>query len=295
MDTDTTANPAGGEDTSLDTQAAETEAEAPEVQLDDDGNPIEEPEEPEDDSEEVDHDGQKYRVPKALKDAFLRQADYTRKTQELADQRKALEAEREAASQADEREMQARGNKAMLQMQIAQYQKVDWQRWTNDDPFAAQAAFQQFTLLKDALTETDRYLNHLGSERQSKQQQEVQAASAAYAKLLDEGTPDLKKEIPDWGRDKAAKLTDTTMRNYGFSREDLGIIDDPRLYRVMNDAAAWRDHQAKQKKAQSIQAQQQVTPAAKATRNTAPPGKLDDRQSTDAWMKQREAQVRQRA
>ena len=31
-------------------------------------------------SEEVEHEGRRYRVPKALKDAFLRHADYTRKT-----------------------------------------------------------------------------------------------------------------------------------------------------------------------------------------------------------------------
>ena len=46
---------------------------------------------PEDDTEEVDWDGAKYRVPKPLKDALLRQADYTRKTQELADQRRTVE------------------------------------------------------------------------------------------------------------------------------------------------------------------------------------------------------------
>ena len=46
---------------------------------------------PEDDTEEVDWDGAKYRVPKPLKDALLRQADYTRKTQELAEQRRTVE------------------------------------------------------------------------------------------------------------------------------------------------------------------------------------------------------------
>src|SRR5262249_26454182 len=39
-------------------------------------------------------DGQKYRVPKALRDGFLRQADYTRKTQDVASQRRQVEADR---------------------------------------------------------------------------------------------------------------------------------------------------------------------------------------------------------
>lgn len=36
-----------------------------------------------DDTEEVEHDGQVYRIPRALKGAFLMHGDYTRKTQEL--------------------------------------------------------------------------------------------------------------------------------------------------------------------------------------------------------------------
>ena len=34
----------------------------------------------ESDDEEIDYEGEKYKVPKKLKDAFLRQADYTVKT-----------------------------------------------------------------------------------------------------------------------------------------------------------------------------------------------------------------------
>ena len=45
-----------------------------------------------DDSEEVEHDGHKYRVPKALKPALMMHSDYTKKTQDLAEERKALQA-----------------------------------------------------------------------------------------------------------------------------------------------------------------------------------------------------------
>jgi hypothetical protein len=55
------------------------------------------------------------------------------------------------------------------------------------------------------------------------------------------------------------------------------------------------EHQAKTTKAQSIQKQQQVQPAAKATRSSAPPAGLDDRLSIDEWNKRREAQLRKRA
>lgn len=45
---------------------------------------------------EIEHQGQVYRIAAALRSGFLRQADYTRKTQDLALQRRALVAEREA-------------------------------------------------------------------------------------------------------------------------------------------------------------------------------------------------------
>jgi hypothetical protein len=44
---------------------------------------------------EVEHDGQKYRVPAALKDQFLMRADYSRKTEDLANQRKSFDRARE--------------------------------------------------------------------------------------------------------------------------------------------------------------------------------------------------------
>ena len=49
----------------------------------------------ESDSEEIEHEGEKYRVPKALKNAFYAQADYTTKTQTLAEERRSFEAERQ--------------------------------------------------------------------------------------------------------------------------------------------------------------------------------------------------------
>jgi hypothetical protein len=294
MDELETTNPVEGAD------VPETEVEAEvqtEPQFDDDGNPIEDQAEPEEE-EEIDLDDLKLKLPKSeaekVKAALLRQADYTRKTQELAEHRKAFEAEQASYQQASQQEQSARANLTLIDNQIAQYSKVNWNAFHDSDPFEAQKQFAQFQLLKDARTQTVTYLGHLDQERQSKQKSAEAETLRALTKLLDEGTPELKKEIPDWSRDKAAKLTDATMRNYGFTRDDLGLIDDPRLYRVMNDAAAWRDHQAKTKKAQTIQKQQEVQPAAKASRSSAPPQGLDDRLSADEWLRRRNAQLARR-
>ena len=95
-------------------------------QFDDDGNPIEDQAAPEDDREEVDFEGRKYTVARALKDALLRQADYTRKTQELADGRKAFEAERATFQQASQAEIAARAQVVAIDQSLSQYRNVDW-------------------------------------------------------------------------------------------------------------------------------------------------------------------------
>lgn len=60
----------------------------PNVELDDNGDPIQAAVE---DDEEIEHDGKKYKLPKAVKPLLMFQQDYTKKTQEVAAQRQALE------------------------------------------------------------------------------------------------------------------------------------------------------------------------------------------------------------
>jgi hypothetical protein len=139
----------------------ETEVQDTEPQLDDDGNPIEDQADVEDD-EELDIDGHKVKLPKSVAEKLaaerLMQADYTRKTQELAEQRKAFEAERQAVSKADAEEMSARANLTLIDHQLNQFSQVNWNAWNDQDPFEAQKAFQQFQLLKDAKQQTAQFL-----------------------------------------------------------------------------------------------------------------------------------------
>ena len=92
----------------LEPEAANDEIEAEELldTEDGEGNPDEESE-PEDDTEEVDYEGKKYRVPKDIKDALLRQSDYTRKTQELAEHRNQVSATIERLTAVSHEETQA--------------------------------------------------------------------------------------------------------------------------------------------------------------------------------------------
>lgn len=299
MDDTETDNPSAVDDTSQDTIAPEQEPEETQ-QFDDDGNPLEDTPEEE---EELELDEEtKLKLPKSqadkLKAAMLRQSDYTKKTTELAEARKAFEAERQSVQAADHQELSVRANMAAIDQQLTNYANVDWNGWRmqaraqdaenfdNSATEAVNAAFQQYQLLKDAKVSASNYLGALQTERQSRAEQEA-------ATRLEQAEAELARDIPGWGPELDDKLEVVMRDNFGIKSVDLAKFDNPAAaVKVAHAAMQWLDHQAKQKKTQTIQKQQAVTPAAKATRTSAPPGEPRD---TDAWMKWREKQVQNRA
>src|SRR3990167_6068838 len=75
--------------------------------------------------EEIEHDGEKFKVPKKLKDAFLRQADYTRKTQEVSETKRQLEArENELKQHFEQRQAQIQAQTEFQQKHIEDVAKV---------------------------------------------------------------------------------------------------------------------------------------------------------------------------
>lgn len=282
MENDDATNPVDGiePDAGVETDVQD------EPQLDDDGNPIEDQAD-EDDYEEIERDGKKVKVPSWLKPELMMHADYTRKTQEVAEARKAFEAERQAATQADEQELTARANISLIDRQLAQFAQVNWNQFNDADPFEAQKAFQQYQLLKDAKGNAETFLTQAQAQRLERQTQET-------AKLVQEGAAVLARDIPGWSPDLSAKLQDFGSRNYGLSRDDFDNIVDPRAVKLLHAAYQWDQLEAKNKKAQAIQKQQGVTPAATVGRASAPPKGLDDRLSADEWMRRRNEQLRKR-
>src|SRR5690349_6465638 len=100
---------------------------------------------------EVEYEGKTYCLPVELKDALLRQADYTRKTQDVAKARKALEAETAAhhgkVSSARAHMLDA-ARVVALNDQLAQFGQIDWQALQQQDPARAQALWQHRARIK---------------------------------------------------------------------------------------------------------------------------------------------------
>lgn len=256
--------------------------------------------EQEEELEEIEYSGVKYRVPKPLKNGFMMQGDYTRKTQEVAEQRRAFDGEREAFS----KEMEARrdsekevGRLSVMDEQLEQYQKVDWATWRVNDPDAANRAFQDYTLLRDTR-------ERLSTKVTSDVQKRVADQQQSFAKRYAETNSKLASEITGWNQSLADKLRDFAIAN-GATLDDLrSIAVNATQVKLLH--RAWLGEQLVEKqKAAAKKASQSVTepevevkPLTEVRRRPTgitKPGVHDDL-PIDEWVRRERARVqKQRA
>lgn len=285
MDTETNPGAEGVAEVE-DVRVDEVEANEPDTELDEDGNPVEQ--EQVDDSEEVEHDGVKHRIPKALKGAFLMQQDYTRKTQALAQERQAFEAARTSYGEATEAETKAKTDLAVIDANIRAFDNIDWDTWFETDPSEAQKAAFRLQQLERSRGETQQNLSRATQARESQAQQ---ATVQRIATTLNE----MAAQRPGFDQAKALEVAQSAQSNYGFSademREALGDTRMMRLLADLHEARAAVSKQTVQRKAETIQ---KVQPAAKVG-GANPPAKLDDRTGIDAWMAKRNADAAKKA
>lgn len=202
---------------------------------------------PDDDLDEIDwEDGQKYKVPKVLKDAFLRQSDYTKKTQEVAEQRRVHEAEigkfkgeRESfAADQKRREdtfkdvqevMRADWQIEGINERIGQYDKLDWERLQTEDPDKANLYWRQRELLKEQ--RADLQGKRDGKTREINDRWTKANQDAADKAKQSQATAHevLSKAIPKWSTETQKQITDFTVKNFGYSAKELSEVNDPRI------------------------------------------------------------------
>ena len=260
----------------LDTQTIDMELndDAPETTAE--NAPVEETEAADEPTEEVELDGKKYAIPAALKDKFLMQQDYARKTQEVAELRKAAEHERAAIRQALEADEQAAEFKSDLRTvdkSLKQFENVDWGRFAAEAPAQAQAAMMQYQQLQMQRQQlADGLTKHEQTSRQAREQAQQAALAQAHAELL--------QAMPDFNRDLAVKIMDSTVSAYGYTPEEMATITDPRQVRILRDAMMWRESQAKLKTAQQPTPAKPVTTVKPSSKPTVNPDKM----STAEWM-----------
>lgn len=186
----------------------------------------------EDDSEELDIDGERYQLPKKLKDKFMMHADYTRKTQEVAEVRKAVEAERAQVHQerqAHFTELKAHAEILSIDQQLEQYKQLNWDEITDEDPVRAMKLERQMRELQGQREIAVTGIHQRQHEQALKQQQEI-------AKQLEEGRAILQREIKGWSPELAQKISEYGETAGGYSKEEVASVVDPRAIKILHKA-----------------------------------------------------------
>ena len=168
--------------------------------------------------------------------------DYTQKTQQVAEQRKELEAYAEsikAQEQAFQEQMQLNNvliedvaKITSLDQQLNQYANVNWNQLSDNDFVEAQKLFFTYNQLQQERSQ-------LVSQFEAKKQQVVQKQTQLMSEKIAKGKEILAKEIPNWSPETNQALL-STGKDYGFSDAELNAIVDPRHVKVLHDAMQWR-------------------------------------------------------
>ena len=213
-----------------------------------------------------------------IKSGILMQGDYTRKTQALADERKAFE-EKQTQSLEKAAEMLEIAQ-AMVYGQKPTHTTQELLQLKESDPVAYEQALEARVLYEQKQSEIDSVAKQVTEQYQAQQTEKLQAQSAQQAELL------IQLE-PSFADQKVAQEKVSVMSEYF---ESLG--GDPKVLNTVNDAIVLKVlHDAAMANATQKQVKASKAPKKKKTSKTV----IRKGTSTSRAEKQAAAQKAQRA
>ena len=144
-----------------------------------------------------------------LINGYSRQQDYTRKTQELANQRKTIEQQAQELAQRDAIYAQLLP-KLEAQLQGELVNEPDWDSLYNDDPIA-------FVREKQLWDEKKEKLKAAQAEQQRLQQESYAQQQQLIAQQVQEGQQKILEIIPEWKNAEVAQKEKLAIRDYGIN------------------------------------------------------------------------------
>ena len=168
-----------------------------------------------------------------LLNGYSRQQDYTRKTQELANQRKTIEQQAQELQQRDAIYAQLLP-KMEAQLKGELVNEPDWDSLYNDDPIAYVREKQVWDEKKEKLTAVSAEQQRLQQEAYAQQQQQI-------AHVVQDGQQRILEIIPEWKNAEIASKEKSAIRDYGinvlgYSAQEMDAIYDYRALLGLRNA-----------------------------------------------------------
>ena len=167
-----------------------------------------------------------------LKSSYMRQADYTRKTQQVAEDRKTVESELEYVQ--GERARYAQGLEELEQaLTQTEPDQSYWDGLYKQNPL-------EYTRQKDLMRDRKEALEKVQGEKQRVQMEQAQQYQKQARDHMESQRQILPELIPEW-RDATVAQNEkkeifTHATKYGFSEQELNNISDSRAVAVLRKA-----------------------------------------------------------
>jgi hypothetical protein len=205
-------------------------------------------------------DGEELEVPEdELVKGYSRTQDYTRKTQQLAESRKAFESE-QTGVRAEREKLAVQLTQLSDALQSMTPAEPDWDKLRVEDPEAFAGTYAAWQLHKERMETV--------KQAQADAIQKVVAdRQADLQKVVDAEKAMMVEAIPEWKNPETAKKESTALREYatkqGFKDEDLNNIIDHRVYVMLRKAMLFDKAQAeKPALEEKIESVRSATPGA---------------------------------
>ena len=208
-----------------------------------------------------------------LLSGYSRQSDYTRKTQEIASERKGMEELQQqynshVAQIQQERQQYVEALTNMISSQgseLEQYSNVDWDALRESDPIEYVTAKEQYREAQERVQ---------GMQYQQQQASQAQQAETrkAHHQMVQVERSKLVEALPEWGDPDKQKELSANLQSYakdqGFSEQELNSLVDHRSVLVLLKAQKYDQLQKSDVKSKKLKNKPKVIRSGIGTTNT---------------------------
>ena len=173
-----------------------------------------------------------------LLSGYSRQSDYTRKTQEIASERKGIEELQQQynshiAQIQQERQQYVEALTNMISSQgseLEQYSNIDWDTLRESDPI-------EYVTAKEQYREAQERVQGMQYQQQQAAQAQQAEMTKAHHQMVQVEQGKLVEAIPEWGDENKRKELTANIQSYaieqGFSQQELNSLVDHRSVLVL--------------------------------------------------------------
>ena len=222
---------------------------------------------------EVRVDGQTTQVSlDELLNGYSRQSSFTKKSQQLAEDRKAMESlqqqyNTEVSQIQQERQQYAQYLQNVIEnSKLEEWGSIDWEALKRDDPI-------EYLSKRDELRVQQDQVRQLQAEQTSAQQKVHQGQQQQWADTVKTEHAALVDKLPEWGKPDAQRELAGKLRDYakvqGYQDEEIDTLVDHRSFIVLNKARMYDELQRSDVKSKKLKNKPKVIRGGKASSKNA--------------------------